>query len=115
MEASQCLCALVADLEAKKQRIRHHVCACFWSAILFLRNVFPFLRSITMDPFRKYTVQSNILQIEETFRDAMIKAHEERYRKLRDEVAKLMSETPAVSQLQMAVQGATQAQPDLTA
>ncbi len=48
---------------------------------------------MAMEFDRKYAVQSNILQIEESFRDAIIKAHEERYRKLRDEMSKLMSET----------------------
>jgi DNA-binding protein YbaB len=60
-----------------------------------------------MDPLRKYAIQSNILQIEETFRDAIIKAHEERYRKLRDELAKLMSDASVASQIPPAFSGAT--------
>lgn len=49
---------------------------------------------MAMEFDRKYAVQSNILQIEESFRDGLVKLHEERYRKLRDEMAKLMSELP---------------------
>ena len=44
-----------------------------------------------MDPNAKYAVTSNILQIEETFRDAVVKAQEERYRKLREIVSKMMT------------------------
>lgn len=51
-----------------------------------------------MNPDRKFTVQSDINQLEETFRDAVVRAHEERYRKLRDIVSKLLSDTVPAAQ-----------------
>lgn len=39
----------------------------------------------------RYTVTSNILQIEESFRDAVVRAQEERYRKLREVMATLLT------------------------
>lgn len=44
-----------------------------------------------MTPETRYTVTSNILQIEESFRDAVVRAQEERYRKLREVVAALLT------------------------
>ncbi len=49
---------------------------------------------MAMEFDRKYAVQGDINQIEEAFRDAIVKAHEERYRKLREVVSKLLAETP---------------------
>ena len=49
---------------------------------------------MAMEFDRKYAVQGDINQIEEAFRDAIVKAHDERYRKLREVVSKLLAETP---------------------